>query len=302
MSAPAHGPIVTGFDGSENSLDGLALAGKLADALGLDVVVEAVLTFAPTEATWAEYGRMLREEEVRLEADARAALTGAASVEFIALPGPSPARELNDLATARDAAFVVVGSTHRGVIGRVLPGTVTDRLLTAAPCPVAVAPVGYRDSESPLGPVYVAFDGSPEAEVALELGTELALAQGCPLRLVAVADPHDARIVAPGAGAGWAGLPITEGAMEAERERLSGEIESALASLPEPLDAEGEVVVDPEPRAALVEATADAGVLATGSRGYGPFGRVLLGGTASNLVRKAACPVVVTPRSLLEGG
>jgi nucleotide-binding universal stress UspA family protein len=148
--------------------------------------------------------------------------------------------------------------------------------------------------------VFVAYDGSPEAGVALELGTELALAQACPLRLVAIADPHDARVVAPGTGTGWAGLPITETALEAERERLSGEIDSALASLPEPLDAEGEVIVDPEPRAALVEAASEAGVLVTGSRGYGPFGRVLLGGTASSLVRKASCPVVVTPRSLIE--
>jgi len=301
MSAPAPGPIVTGFDGSENSRDGLALAARLADTLGLDLVVQAVLTFAPTEATWSEYGRMLREEESRLEAEARAALAGFESVEFLAVPAPSPARELHDLAQDRGAGLIVVGSTHRGVIGRVLPGTVADRLLTAAPCPVAVAPVGYRDSGSSLDPVCVAFDGSPEAEVALELGAELALAQGCPLRLLAVADPHDARMVAPGAGTGWAGLPITEAAMEAERERLSGEIDSALASLPEPLDAEGEVIVDPEPRAALVEATAEAGILVTGSRGYGPFGRVLLGGTASNLLRKAACPVVVTPRSLLEG-
>jgi nucleotide-binding universal stress UspA family protein len=33
-----------------------------------------------------------------------------------------------------------------------------------------------------------------------------------------------------------------------------------------------------------------------GSRGYGPLGRVLLGGVASQVIRKAACPVIVTPR------
>jgi len=291
--------IVTGYDGSENSRDGLALAAQLAAVLDLGVTVEAVMTFAPSEATWAEYGRMLTEEETRLEAEARSALAAVHEpVDFIALPGASPARELHDLAESRSAELIVIGSTHRGPIGRVMPGTVADRLLTAAPCPVAVAPAGYRDGGSTLDPVVVAFDASPEAQVALELGTRLAGAAGTALRLLAIADPHDARVVAPGA-TGWAGLPITEAATESERRRLTEAVELAIAGLSGELDAEGEVIVDPEPRAAIVERTAAAGALLTGSRGYGPLGRVLLGGTASGLVREAQCPVIVTPRSLL---
>jgi len=37
-----------------------------------------------------------------------------------------------------------------------------------------------------------------------------------------------------------------------------------------------------------------------GSRGYGLVRQVLLGGVSMRLVRAAACPVVVTPRSALH--
>jgi nucleotide-binding universal stress UspA family protein len=33
-----------------------------------------------------------------------------------------------------------------------------------------------------------------------------------------------------------------------------------------------------------------------GSRGYGPIGAVLLGGTTHALLRSAECPVLITPR------
>ena len=40
----------------------------------------------------------------------------------------------------------------------------------------------------------------------------------------------------------------------------------------------------------------DVDVLVCGSRGYGPIRRVLLGGVAARLIRRAAAPVVVVPR------
>ena len=42
--------------------------------------------------------------------------------------------------------------------------------------------------------------------------------------------------------------------------------------------------------------TGDVDVLVCGSRGYGPVRRVLLGGVAARLIRRAAAPVVVVPR------
>jgi nucleotide-binding universal stress UspA family protein len=47
----------------------------------------------------------------------------------------SPAGELTALAEAAAADIIVVGSAHRGKIGRVLPGSVGDRLLQGRPSP-----------------------------------------------------------------------------------------------------------------------------------------------------------------------
>src|SRR5690349_16212972 len=42
---------------------------------------------------------------------------------------------------------LVVGSSHRAGVGRVLAGSTTERLLHDATCPIAVAPRGYRNEE-----------------------------------------------------------------------------------------------------------------------------------------------------------
>ena len=61
----------------------------------------------------------------------------------------SPAQGLHELAAAESAALIVVGSTHTGHLGRVRPGSTGERLLSGAPCAVAVAPYGYRTRRDP---------------------------------------------------------------------------------------------------------------------------------------------------------
>jgi nucleotide-binding universal stress UspA family protein len=57
---------------------------------------------------------------------------------------------------------------------------------------------------------------------------------------------------------------------------------------------EGEFAVG-DPADTLALQSADLDLLVTGSRGYGPVGAVLLGGTTHRLVTSAACPVLVVP-------
>jgi nucleotide-binding universal stress UspA family protein len=293
-AAETTGPLLVGYDGSEQSRDALALTHLLAPLTGQRVVALAVITLAPTEATWMEYERIQREEVERLGREVEAGLEGI-EVEFRDVLSPSPAHEIHDAAAEVGAGMIVLGSTHRGAIGRVLPGSVADRLLSAAPCPVAVAPRGYRDRNPRIHSITVAFDGSPEAELALATAASLAATAGGGLRVISVANPEDARVAIPGA-AGWAGIVTTQEGAEEERKRVAERLEAAVAGLDASLNASGEVVVDTHPAAVIADATAEADLLVMGSRGYGPLGRVLLGGVASNVIRNAACPVVVTAR------
>lgn len=78
---------------------------------------------------------------------------------------------LHDRATETDAALLFVGATHRGAFGRLVPGSVGERLLHASPCPLVVVPNGI---DRPLGTVAVAFDGRDASHTALTRARELA--------------------------------------------------------------------------------------------------------------------------------
>ena len=52
----------------------------------------------------------------------------------------SAAEGLHRLAEDEPAALLAVGVTHRGALGRIVPGSVGERLLHGAPCPIAVVP------------------------------------------------------------------------------------------------------------------------------------------------------------------
>jgi nucleotide-binding universal stress UspA family protein len=55
------------------------------------------------------------------------------------------AHVLHDVAIELDAAAIVVGSSHRGRIGRVLGDDVSTCLLYGAPCPMVAAPRDYTE-------------------------------------------------------------------------------------------------------------------------------------------------------------
>ena len=56
---------------------------------------------------------------------------------------PSVGRGLHELAELIGADLLVIGSSRRGLLGRVLIGDDTRAALNGAPCAVAIAPAGY---------------------------------------------------------------------------------------------------------------------------------------------------------------
>jgi nucleotide-binding universal stress UspA family protein len=295
--------IVVGFDGHDHAIDALALGRLLARAAGGRLVVACAYPEDPLGESVAahEVAGGVREDAERTLDVARAWVAeddgAAVETEYRAIAGAAPARVLHALAEEVDADAIVVGATHHGAAVRLLTGSTPERVLDGAHCPVAVAPEGFAatHAEDPraIRRVAVAFDDSPEAAQALAAAAALARRTGARLRVV----------TAVNTGVGMyppldptAYKEIADVARATAHERL----DAALARLGD-VETEG-AVLDGDATMALVEDSPDDDLLFAGSRGHGPFRRVLLGSVSTKLLREAACPVVIVPRGSGEGG
>jgi nucleotide-binding universal stress UspA family protein len=201
----------------------------------------------------------------------------------------SPAAGLHDLAAEQNAALIVVGSSHRSGLGRVLAGTVAESVLAGSPVPVAIAPRGLAGSEDSIRIVGCGFDGSPEAHEALGWAADIARRRRARLEVLAV-HPRIAF-----AGVSSAGAFGYQSADETLRRTLEKQMRDAIASLRPGVGASGRLLGG-DPSTALVDASKEVDLLTLGSRGYGPIRTVLLGSVSRTLVREGACSVVVLPR------
>jgi len=281
--------LIAGYDGTDRAADGLALARVLAGVTGAELLV---VTVVPSQFPYAP-GTFEYEDELRAEAanTLAAAVPEGDGVRTRVVSARTATQGLYDLAESEEADAVVVGSCRRGAVGRVLAGSVAERLLHGAPCPVVVAPAGYRErAATGLRVVACAFDGSAEAQLALEHAQQLAGQAGATLRLLTVHEPELIFGVDQVPG-GYDRAELSR----LESERITRELEQAAKSLEPEIEAEQRVLegwaVD-----ALAEAAADVDLLVVGSRGYGPVRRVLLGGVSSGLVRSSPAPVLAVPR------
>jgi nucleotide-binding universal stress UspA family protein len=202
----------------------------------------------------------------------------------------SPAAGLQALAQRQEAAMVVIGSSHRSSIGRILVGGTGERLLSGSPVPVAVAPAGYAGSEKRIQLVGCGFDGSPESRRALAWSSELARAASARLRVLSVFERALPATLALGGG-----LP-TARVNDVLHAQLKQDLEQVTSTLQSSLDVDASLV-EGDAAEMLAEASADLDLLVVGSRGYGPLRAVLVGSASTALVQSAQSPLVVVPRS-----
>jgi nucleotide-binding universal stress UspA family protein len=292
------GPVVIGFDGSDSGEDALALGGRLARATGERAIVVAVYPEeAPigpgrVDAEWVAHMRGHAQEAI---AHARR-LAGEEGADYRVVGSGSAAHGLDDVAEAERASVIVVGSTQRGTLRRILPGSTGQRLLHGASCAVAIAPRGLRDREDgAFSAIGCAFLDTADGREALRFAADLAQRVGSRLRVYTVIAPR-AEVFSP-----VIGRDAEEAFISNLRQAYRAALDRALAGLPSELEADGELLVGDVVDALSALDERDVDLLVLGSRGYGPLQRVLLGGVSSRVIRHAASPVVVVPRSDEDG-
>jgi nucleotide-binding universal stress UspA family protein len=139
------GPVIVGVDGSERSIDALALADRLGAALRRPVVIAYVHPYGELASLFSEgeYERLVREV-AESTFDQIEHLPSVPERRMELVTEASPAAGLHTTAEREGASFTVIGSSNRSRIGRILVGGTGERLLSGASAPVAVAPPATR--------------------------------------------------------------------------------------------------------------------------------------------------------------
>jgi nucleotide-binding universal stress UspA family protein len=286
--------ILVGIDGTPGSDDALAFAKRLAAATGAPLRLATAFPYsdAHSRASNEAYRNALRDDAVAMLDRAAAGVDG--HVQTYVVADVSPAHALHRIAEETGAALIVVGSTHRGPVGRVLPGSTAERLLHGSSCPVAIVPRDYREHDGAIRTIGVGYDGLDESEAALDSACELARRLGARLRVIRVFDAT--RDAAPALVPAIDYVSLQKEIEAMQREQLVRRVREL------PDDAEADAVfVAGSPGPSLATEAADVDVLVMGSRGYGPLCAVLLGGVSHAVVREADRPVIVLPRGVASG-
>lgn len=277
--------FIVGVDGSAGSADALRWARREAELRGATVTALLAWNFldqyhVDPETTFdPDYGD--EDAQRALAAAVERALGSRAGDVGTEVVCDLPATALLD--ASKDADLLVVGARGLGGFRGLVLGSVSQRCLEHAVCPVMVVH-GSPDAHPERKRVVVGVDGSESSATALEWAVEEARLRGAALEVVHAWDvPYAAE------------FSFVGDAFEAAR-RSAAELVSRM------LEAAGLVpddvittVVQSPPVMAITDAAGGADLVVVGSRGRGGFAGLLLGSVSHQVSRHADRPVVVVP-------
>jgi nucleotide-binding universal stress UspA family protein len=251
--------------------DTLAAASQAPGAAAGQAAGELQAEIASLAAASSESRRLLEDERAHADVEA----------ELVSVPTSSIGRGLHQLAESEGADLLVVGSSHRGFLGRVFVGDDTRAALNGSPCAIAIAPLAYAQGLAGIRMIGVGYDGSPDSEAALAVAKQLASERGSQVTALRVVQ------ILSSAYAGFGGV--------AWGDALETVLTDAKQQMAEVEGVRGEATlgVPGEELAAFGERV---DLLVVGSRAYGPLRRLMLGSTSQYLAGHARCPLLVLPR------
>ncbi|MFG1947106.1 universal stress protein [Nonomuraea sp. NPDC048826] len=275
--------VVAGVDGSEQA--GLALDWAAADAGRRGKALRVVYVREPwiPEHPLSQGGESLTEQaRLLLERSARRAREQAPGLEVsTAVVTGAVVERLRTESETADT--VVVGSRGLGGFAGLVLGSTGLGLAGHGPGPVVIVRGPARGGHDE---VVVGYDGSDDADCAVEYAMEQARARGARLRVVygkrlPAGSPHPV---------GFGPLP-PEGIEDDFPRRLRPWLEKY------PEVEAVQVVVAGHPVPALAAASRTADLVVVGTRGLGGFATTMLGSVSHGVLHRAHCPVaVVRPR------
>jgi len=286
MSAPV---FVVGYTATDAGADAVALAARLAAATQGRVELVTVLldegrgAVVPPDASYDAYVR--EQANGWLEAAAAGLPEGLSHGQHVRQAG-SFAEGLLDVAAELGAAYIVVGASRGGILGRYSLGAVANELLHSSTVPVVLAPVGARGVTAPLTRVTAAIGTRPGADAVIEDAVALVTAAHAELRLVSLVTID----LPSGVDTGVIRLA---GSTHAEMV-----LSQARATLPAGIVADASAAQG----ASIEDAVAaldwqDGEIVLVGSSRLAQPRRLFLGSTAAKMLRELPVPMIVVPRT-----
>lgn len=282
--------VLVGYDGSGAAGDAVRFAAEEARLRGLPLQVLTAWD-APTVDLGMGSGSVVDphlaqavEQRAAQVAAEGAGLAGLDAVTPTAVTGPAAAALVE---ASRSADLVVVGSHGRHGMADLLLGGVSRQVAAHAACPVIVV----RRPAPQFERVVVGIDGSLQAHRALDFAFEQASRRCWALRVV-----HAWDVAVIGFDADTSTYPqggILDDVRDAETRLGSEVLAGHVERYP---DVEVEFAVSRGGAAkVLLDASRDADLLVTGSRGRGGFSALLLGSVSHKVIHHAQCNVAVVP-------
>jgi nucleotide-binding universal stress UspA family protein len=250
------------------------------------------LAFDPIVLTPVDRNRLLADTKAFIEAEAAPGI----AIEALVREGNAPA-EIVDQATTMSADLLVIGTHGRSGFERLLLGSVAEKVLRKACCPVLTVPRRHPDAV-PAGPVLFrrilcAADFSDSSMHALKYALSLAQeADGC-LTVVHVLGGELVGQV--GIGEEHVGLAALQRQHEQEARRL---LDKAVPESAAAYCKADSILVRGKPWREILRIASDrqAELIVMGVQGRGAADLMFFGSTAQHVVREATCPVLTIRR------
>jgi nucleotide-binding universal stress UspA family protein len=246
---------------------------------------------APPEVT-----RVQHEQAAQGLADLVAPFLSEVPIETKLLEG-DPWRVIREVAEALPADLLVMGTHGRSGFEHLLLGSVTEKVLRRAPCPVLT--VGHVSPQPRTGPLFrrilCAADLTHASERTLDVALSLASENDARITLLHVVDSLPAEHEAPLLLAVPEIGPLRRDLVDQARAQLQKAVRDAacdfchVSERVETGAAWSEIL--------RVAGEMDADLIVIGSHRRGAVGRMFFGSTSSHVVRGAVCPVLVIQES-----
>lgn len=273
--------VVIGVDEHDGGRDAIELARRL---VGANATLTLVCVYANTATTWRGSSPIYEPIMLQRAQDLLANLHRETAVDAMLCPigATSAGRGLHAAAEQAKADLLVVGSSRRGLLGRVLLSADTREALNGIPCPAAIAPAGYSRDAGAITRIGVGYNGSAESVHALAFARQLATGMNAHLSaLDAVEIPINTFATARVSPS----VDFIDEMVDSAFKRVS-----ALPGV-EPHASYG------RPAEELAYYSESVDLLVVGSRGYGPAGRLVHGSTSSSLTGISHCPLLLLTRA-----